>query len=155
MVNKIITIGIVIVLVLILILFSLKSSFSEVDLKSKNGSTGSEVSNVVSQDVLPTSSEIYNVFQFDSRYKFPTMPPVNPMVSGSIVYSSIPVSPELDPSIIGQQTNELDYSGGSSKLIKIPLQYNVDSDSETQQFEQLRSQDVLITPYNKIKYGTC
>ena len=149
MVNKIIITGIVIVVVLILILISQKSSFIPIPLASKSKIV------VTPDDVLPTPTEPFNVFQFDSRYQCPTMPPVNPMVSGSLIYDSIPVSPELDPSVIGQQTNELDYSGGSSKLIKIPLQYNVDSDSETQQFEQLRSQDVLITPYHKIKYGTC
>jgi hypothetical protein len=150
MVNKIITIGIVIVLVLILILFSLKSSFTPIDYPE----IASKSKVITPDDVLPTPPGPFNMYQFDSRYQFPTMPPVNPMVTGSLIYSKIPVSPELDPSTIGEQTNELDYSGGSSKLIKIPLQYNVDSDNP-EKFEQLRSQDVLITPYNKIKYGSC
>jgi hypothetical protein len=48
--------------------------------------------------------------------------------------------------------NELIYSGGYTQLLKIPLQMN-----EPNSFEQLRSQDVLITPYNRIKYSntTC
>ena len=146
MVNKIITIGIVIVLVLVLVLVSQKSSFVPIPLN-----LNSKVI-VTPEDVLPKPMEPFNVYQFDSRYQFPTMPPVNPMVSGSSVYDNIPVSPDLDPSIMGQQTNKLEYSGGSSKLIKIPLQYNV---NDSQNLEYLRTQDVLVTPYNKIKYGSC
>jgi hypothetical protein len=43
------------------------------------------------------------------------------------------------------QTNQLLYSGGMNNLIKIPLQ-TIDS-------SMLRTQDVLITPYNRIKYS--
>ena len=50
---------------------------------------------------------------------------------------------------INNNTNQLNYSGGSTQLIKIPLQMNEPYN------EQLRSQEILITPYNKIKYGNC
>ena len=52
----------------------------------------------------------------------------------------------LDEQKIGN-TNQLNYSGGSTQLIKIPLQYNEPHN------EQLRTQEVLITPYNRIKYS--
>jgi hypothetical protein len=35
-------------------------------------------------------------------------------------------------------------------MIEIPLQMNYPNDNE-----QLRSQKILVTPYNKIKYGLC
>ena len=44
--------------------------------------------------------------------------------------------------------NLLTYSGGTTELLKIPLQMN-----EPNSYEQLRSQDVLITPYNRVKYS--
>jgi hypothetical protein len=47
-----------------------------------------------------------------------------------------------------ENTNQLYYSGGTTEMIKIPLQYNVPYEPE-----QLRSQDILITPYNRIKYS--
>ena len=46
-------------------------------------------------------------------------------------------------------TNELLYSGGETNMINIPLQMNSPNE------EQLRTQKILITPYNKIKYGNC
>jgi hypothetical protein len=102
-----------------------------------------------------------NVYQYDSRYKYEYEPPVNPITELSHILDKIVPSKELytpfnnfyeindsDHSILeNKNLNELDYSGGSTKLIKIPLQMNVPND-----YEQLRSQNVLITPYNKNKY---
>jgi hypothetical protein len=88
-----------------------------------------------------------NSFQpyiMDSRYIYPYNPPVNPNVFNSLVYETIPVQEPLFNETGG---NELNYSGGTTELIKIPLQYNVP------QNEALRTQDILITPYNRIKYS--
>ena len=102
-----------------------------------------------------------NVYQLDSRYEHPNNPPVNPITKESQVINKLIPSDDLytpfnnyydinnsNHSIIDNSTlNELNYSGGSTKLIKIPLQMN-----EPNHNEQLRSQNELITPYNKIKY---
>ena len=87
-----------------------------------------------------------NVYKLDSRYQFPYNPPVNPMAMESTITNSIPASPEL---FYGStNTNELRYSGGDSQLISIPLQYNYPNGTE-----MLRSQPILITPYNRVKYS--
>jgi len=102
-----------------------------------------------------------NVYTLDTRMKWKDLPPVSPNVESSVVKDNIPASPDLyyssgydsnyysidAPTV--ENTNQLDYSGGTTKLIQIPLQYNVPYEPE-----QLRSQDILVTPYNKIKYGT-
>ena len=90
---------------------------------------------------IPTTF-IGNVLSQDSRYEYPLNPPVNPIVNQSVVENIIPVPNELN-------TNELVYSGGTNQLLKIPLQMN-----DPNLNEQLRSQNVLITPYNEIKYST-
>jgi hypothetical protein len=111
--------------------------------------------------VLP-SIPSENVHYEDTRYIFPLSPPVNPIVSKSILETKIeapnyaPVDDLINTdyslvdnkSISNTGTNELLYSGGTTALLKIPLQMN-----EPNSFEQLRSQDVLITPYNRIKYS--
>jgi hypothetical protein len=103
-----------------------------------------------------------NVYQNDSRYRYPYEPPVNPITKLSRVIDRIIPEKDLytpfdnfyeindsEHSILDNpELNELNYSGGSTKLIKIPLQMN-----EPNHFEQLRSQNVLVTPYNKVKYG--
>jgi len=99
-----------------------------------------------------------DVQKHDSRYIFSDLPPVNPIIVGTELENVIPVEhdlystqgyiapyTQLDNSSPGL-TNQLDYSGGLGKMIKIPLQYNVPNN------EQLRSQVVLVTDYNKIKY---
>ena len=101
------------------------------------------------------------VYQLDTRNEYPTVPPVNPVMYNAVLINSIPVDKGLysqqDPTSFGynidenqntEATNQLEYSGGSTQLLKIPLQMNEPYN------EQLRSQDILITPYNKIKYGT-
>jgi hypothetical protein len=98
----------------------------------------------------------------DSRIKYSTLPPVAENVVSAVIKDTIPANPDLyypgsydsvyssidAPSDV-ENTNQLDYSGGKTQLIQIPLQYN-----DPYQPEQLRSQDILVTPYNKIKYGT-
>ena len=101
-----------------------------------------------------------NVHELDSRYRYSELPPVNPMVNGSFVETNIPCSSDLYSSqtyttpytLLDQPdniTNELNYSGGSASIIKVPLQYN-------EPFEEpLRTQAILVNDFNKIKYGTC
>jgi len=105
--------------------------------------------------------EQQQVYKLDTRYDYPLNPPVNPIAYKSVVLNSVPVSKDLYSNqeinstgyILNENmnesidTNQLNYSGGSTQLIKIPLQFNEPYN------EQLRTQDVLITPYNKIKYG--
>ena len=100
-----------------------------------------------------------NVNYLDTRYEYPHTPPVNPNVYKSLLVSSLPVSNNLysnqenidgyilDQNQENENTNQLNYSGGSTQLIKIPLQMNEPYN------EQLRTQEVLITPYNRVKYN--
>ena len=99
-----------------------------------------------------------NVYETqDTRMEAPLLPPVNPIVRKRIITNTSPANSELysgqtyetgyhlldTPPV--ENTNELN----GLKLIKIPLQFN------EPYTDQLRSQDILITPYNKVKYGTC
>ena len=104
-----------------------------------------------------------NVYQTeDTRMEFPTLAPVNPIARRRIITRDIPAEKDLfnnqeyglnnyyvldtpPPTDI----NQLISSSGPDEMIKIPLQFNEPYN------EQLRSQDILVTPYNKIKYGTC
>ena len=112
-------------------------------------------------NVLPPATLEPDTHYFDSRYQYPYNPPVNPIVKNSVIQTKIPASPDLyftqtydsintliDSPPQGS-TNELYYSGGLNQMIQIPLQYNT-----TDSPEILRSQDILITPYNRIKYST-
>ena len=105
------------------------------------------------------NKEIDSVLPLDTRYTNPLVPPVYPNAYNTEVLNSVPVDKNLytdqdfstneyilDEQKIGN-TNQLNYSGGSTQLIKIPLQYNEPHN------EQLRTQEVLITPYNRIKYS--
>ena len=97
----------------------------------------------------------------DTRIQSPLSPPVNPIARKRIIQKNIPANRDLYNSQTYEtkdyvldtpetpNTNQLIYSGGETQLIKIPLQFN-----EPNQ-EQLRTQEILITPYNKVKYGTC
>ena len=97
----------------------------------------------------------------DTRMQYPLLPPVNPNVRNRKIVSDIPANPNLysnqDYSSKeylldtppAENTNQLVYSGGDTQMIKVPLQYNYPYN------EQLRSQDILITPYNIVKYGNC
>jgi len=101
-----------------------------------------------------------DVNKLDTRYDYPLTPPVNPNVYKTQIVSVSPASSDLystqDYLINGYelnqndnvQTNQLNYSGGSTQLLKIPLQFNDPFN------EQLRTQEVLITPYNRLKYNT-
>ena len=98
----------------------------------------------------------------DTRMDYSELPPVNPIVKKSKLYSVIPANSDLytssdilsDIPLLNEppvkNTNQLIYSGGKNQMISIPLQMN-----EPHNNEQLRSQKILVTPYNKIKYGTC
>ncbi len=81
----------------------------------------------------------------DTRYKYPNNPPVNPIVKKSIIQTVVPANDTFGTPL--EETNTLLYSGGLGELIKIPLQMNVPEK------EMLRSYNVLITPYNKVKYS--
>jgi len=109
------------------------------------------------------SPKLEQVHYLDSRYEFPDSPPVNPITRLSEIVDVIEPNADLytpftnyyqindsTHSIISptNETNELNYSGGSTVLIKIPLQMN-----EPNHFEQLRSQNELVTPYNRNKYS--
>ena len=110
-------------------------------------------------EVTPSPSPEPVKVNQDTRYQFPLTPPVNPMIyrteiiNGSVANSDLYTNQDYSSEykILGdnnsQDTNQLDYSGGSCSLIKIPLQMNEPYN------EQLRSQDVLITPYNRVKYS--
>jgi hypothetical protein len=142
----------------LIILISLVVFFSilVIYLKKKN-STFDETTLIKNNQNI----EQQQVYKLDTRYDYPLNAPVNPIAYKSVVLNSVPVSKnlysnqEIDSTgyILNenmnenQDTNQLNYSGGSTQLIKIPLQFNEPYN------EQLRTQDVLITPYNKIKYG--
>ena len=131
-----------------------KAPFGNIDITPKK----------VTINEIDEVNDDFNLNILDTRYQYPYKPPVNPIVRKSILKKVIPASPDLytpftDYSVntsdyhildnnVGYQTNELEYSGGTNELIKIPLQM-IDNN------EQLRSQLELITPYNKIKYGNC
>ena len=102
-----------------------------------------------------------NVYQTeDTRMQYPLLPPVNPIVRNRQIINTLPVSNDMYSSqeydtnyhILNTPpkpgVNQLNFSE-PTQLIKIPLHYNEPYG------EQLRSQDILITPYNKIKYGSC
>ena len=101
-----------------------------------------------------------NVYETeDTRMGNPLSIPANPIVRKRIKQTVLPASSELysnqpynTPYYLldtppAQNTNQLIYSGGETTIIKSPLQFNYPYD------EQLRSQDIMITPYNRIKYG--
>jgi hypothetical protein len=124
-------------------------------------------STFVVPDVFKTKKvsfpKLEQVHYLDSRYKYPYDPPVNPITMLSEVVTDIKPNSDLytpftnfyeindsENSIITPEnnTNELNYSGGKNVLLKVPLQMNYPNE-----YEQLRSQNILITPYNKNKYS--
>jgi hypothetical protein len=111
--------------------------------------------------LVPILSEP-NIYETeDTRIQYPLLPPVNPMVRNAVRQNVIPANPDLYSSqtytsgdyILDtpptDNTNQLLYSGGETQMIKVPLQYNYPYN------EAVRSLNVLVTPYNKIKYGDC
>jgi hypothetical protein len=102
-----------------------------------------------------------DIHSFDTRYQYKYQPPVNPMVKESVIYKTLPANEDLYTqgnyeskySLLEQEpngpTNQLNYSGGETQMISVPLQKNYPYG------DNVRSNDILITPYNKIKYGTC
>jgi hypothetical protein len=122
----------------------------------------SGIPNITSKQDRPIIKQQPNVYETeDTRMQYPLLPPVNPNVRNRIIKKTIKSDPDLfnaqsydtDNFIldtpIDQNTNQLLYSGGNATLLEIPLQFN------EPYTEQLRSQEILITPYNQIKYGNC
>ena len=142
----------------LIILISLLAFFCIIIFYLKNKNSFSEMSKPLIQNVKQNKTE---TFHLDTRYQYPLTPPVNPIAYKTELLNSIPTNNDLyttqnystnDYDLnqpINNNTNQLNYSGGSTQLIKIPLQMNEPYN------EQLRSQEVLITPYNRIKYGNC
>ena len=145
--------------------YSPKVQFSKVEL-STNGlasqvGAGVEQLNSLQEATNEIPSTDTPVHLLDTRNKYSEIPPVNPTVEQSQILKVVPANEDLYSSQdfstdyylldqpTGTPTNQLDYSGGATEIIKIPLQFNVPTD------EQLRSQEILITDYNKIKYGSC
>ena len=133
-----------------------KSKFTPLNLPSENNPVIP-----VAYGTLPKAVAEIDTHNYDTRYRYRYNPPVNPMATSSVIKKKIEASPDLYftqtydshntliDSPPAESTNELYYSGGLNELIQIPLQYNSPSSSE-----QLRSQDILITPYNRIKYSS-
>ena len=94
------------------------------------------------ESILSDSNDIY-----ESRKMYPYSPPVNTNVQKMIVKKTIQCSSDLYSGDINN-TNELNYSGGTAQMIEIPLQWNVPTG------EVLRSQKILVTDYNRNKYCT-
>jgi len=132
-------------------------------LKNKKSQFDNNTINQQKQPLLNNVKEIQkneNINHLDTRYDYPLTPPVNPNVYKTQIVTVNPANSDLystqDHLVNGYalnqnnnvQTNQLDYSGGSTQLLKIPLQFNEPFN------EQLRSQEVLITPYNRLKYNT-
>ena len=125
-----------------------------------NKSRFTEIKPLLNQqpESAPTSS--VDVYHLDTRFEYPTVAPVNPIAHKTLTVNRVPVDHGLFSNqencqsyILDQNnrlppniTNQLDYSGGTTQLLKIPLQMNEPYN------EQLRTQEVLITPYNRIKY---
>ena len=110
-----------------------------------------------SEPVISPQQTVYETE--DTQMQFPTLPPVNPNIRNALIRKRVKSDPDLFnnqsydttdfilDTPLEQNNNQLLYSGGETTLLQIPLQYNEPYS------EQLRSQDVLITPYNQIKYG--
>ena len=120
----------------------------------------SRIPNVEYTPPLPVMQVQPNVYQTeDTRMQYPLLPPVNPNVRNTLLRKRVKADNDLYnrqsyetsdfilDTPLDQNNNELLYSGGETTLIEIPLQYNEPYS------EQLRSQEILITPYNHIKYG--
>ena len=96
------------------------------------------------------STAPYEAHTFDTRYQYPFNAPVNPMVSKSTRTDVMVPSTDLySPLFNNTNLNQLTYSGGNTQLLRIPLQMNYPNSDEI-----LRSQDILVTPYNRVKYST-
>lgn len=91
------------------------------------------------------NNNVQDVQSEDTRYRYGYLPPVNPFVNNTTRETNILSSPDL--SLCCDQGNLLEYSGGMSQMLTIPLQYNDPYN------EPLRSTDILVTDYNRIKYG--
>ena len=139
-----------IIIVLLFVFWFMGSGFKNVSRFTPVNVPGAFATNGAvraSNDTFDMPSVTGDVYELDSRYNYKYNAPVNPMAMRSTIINSIPVSSELFHGAV-DNTNELSYSGGDTQLINIPLQYNSPNDSEV-----LRSQPILITPYNRLKYS--
>ena len=138
----------IVILVYIKYFYKQNSKFSPID---------SRIPNLETQNYNINLNAEPNVYQTeDTRMQFSALPPVNPMVRKRVIIDSEPVSQDLftpyfdNYSILDTpptpNTNELN----GNNLIEIPLQMNYPNENEI-----LRSQKILVTDYNKIKYGNC
>ncbi len=139
----------IVILLYIKYFYKQNSKFSPID---------SRIPNIETQDYNINLKAEPNVYQTeDTRMQFSALPPVNPMVRKRVIIDSEPVSQDLftpyfdtEFSILDTpptpNTNELN----GNNLIEYPLQMNYPNENEI-----LRSQKILVTDYNKIKYGSC
>jgi hypothetical protein len=128
--------------------------------KQQQSFTPSDLPGSKSQPISLAAKMEPNVYETeDTRIFYPLQPPVNPNIrkarklnkisSDSDLYNNQDYSsPEYLLNVPGVETNQLIYSGGKAKMLQIPLQFNEPYN------EQLRSQEILITPYNCVKYGS-
>jgi hypothetical protein len=131
--------------------------------KKTNNTPKSNFNNTTKSNFSEIKNEDKQVYHLDTRFEYPTIPPVNPIAYKSLVVNNVPVDKGLysnqeigkmgyildQNNVNVQYNNQLETSGGNMELIKIPLQFNDPYD------EQLRTQEILITPYNRIKYKNC
>ena len=106
---------------------------------------------------INNSQKLYFPFNNDTRRVYPLVAPVNPkMLRNTRIIQSEPVSPylftrqeysdeyyELDQPEIGY-SNQLN---NNKAIFEMPLQI----DNKTKDF--IRTQDIMVTPYNYIKYN--
>ena len=128
-----------VLIILLSIKMDCKSNFTPLMMPSTDNPVNPQPSNLFETTI--DENNFKQPYLLDSRYRYPNNPPVSPNVFHSEIVSGIPGSQELYGEPV---SNLLD----DNELIKIPLQYN------TPNQEALRSQDILITPYNRIKYST-
>jgi len=125
-------------------------------------SQSEKFSQLIQTPTMNQNENSTNVYTLDTRFDYPTKAPVNPIAYKSVILNNIPADKGLFSNqemietgyILNQNqqnslVNQLETSGGNMELIKIPLQFNDPVN------EQLRSQEILITPYNAIKYKNC
>jgi hypothetical protein len=120
----------------------------------------SRIPDIEQTPVFPVIKEQPDLYKTeDTRLQYPSLPPVNPNVRNTIIRKRVKADKDLYniqsydtadyilDTNLDNNTNELLYSGGEATLLEIPLQYNEPYS------EQLRTQQILITPYNQNKYG--
>jgi hypothetical protein len=131
-----------VLLVLLSLKSDCKSNFSPLKLPEAHGVFGSKGLNGTVENYDQINQNFAEPYRLDTRYQYPYNPPVNSVSLNTVLVSQVPGSSDLYGS------PESNLLTDDMEIIKAPLQYNVPYN------EQLRSQDILITPYNRIKYST-